>query len=638
MGTPNNIDPLLGGALAAINLTSPRVLLPLLGIAILLFWVWRRVDRSRMTERIKETAYTVAICAGAYIAIVFVFNFGEFRRWRNVSHLLLLRGGAPLGFEHALGAIVAGGLLLWRLWPRSTGLTESLVFIRGRRLISFEEALARARAWIKPGQTTFFWGMLPVGEKDAVKNFLIVGAPSSGKTASIQLLLQGVVPTIQEGMDKRLLMYDAKSDVIPVLKAMNPRITPLNLNPFHERCVAWDMAKDIQFPEDAAEIAHILVPDRPEEKENKFFVNYPRLLFRNVIVSFLLNSPGQWKFRDVLLALKTPGRIRAVLSRNTVTDSAIENLSDARTRDNIMSSVEELRSRYDTVAAIWDSFRADTSRWISLSAWLRGPGILLLGEATSEGTPVRQLNQMVLQRIAELSDRLPKSSQRRTWFVLDEIADFAQVPGLAVVLRRGREKGAAVVMGFQTWPAVVKAFGEKEARNLESLCGFRSFLGTNDDSTAEWASKSLGTGEWEETRVDHSVSYGRGETTRSQNAKRQRITLPAVLPDELKRIPVGNSEFGFVGYHTSSVVSDTYATHATGEWLDQHLIKPGKHTPEYTLRDNAADRYLRDWTDAECAALGLPPTDEMDSETSLDDDDDDRSDPDSISRKDFKKK
>src|SRR5215210_7824166 len=110
------------------------------------------------------------------------------------------------------------------------------------------------------------WGKsLP--QQSATKNYCFVGTVGSGKTVSIKLLLQTVLPFITyEEFDHRALVYDPKQEMIPFLLGLNQYLRELEeedakaedrplqdikpievktLNPFDVNGYAWDMARDV---------------------------------------------------------------------------------------------------------------------------------------------------------------------------------------------------------------------------------------------------------------------------------------------------------------------------------------------------------------------------------------------------------
>ena len=119
------------------------------------------------------------------------------------------------------------------------------------------------------GQQFLLWAGLPLPEHFSADSFLILGAVGSGKTVLLRMLLQSVVARIKPGTDWRALAYDAKQDTIGLLYGMGLHCKVIILNPFDKRSYAWDMAKDINSPSAALQLASLIIPK--EKGETAFF-------------------------------------------------------------------------------------------------------------------------------------------------------------------------------------------------------------------------------------------------------------------------------------------------------------------------------------------------------------------------------
>lgn len=115
-------------------------------------------------------------------------------------------------------------------------------------------------------QKGIWWGQLPLPFWCAPEHFIAIGDHGAGKTTIIELLLRSVLPRIQPGSHKRALIFDAKGDIYPFLAGLNLGVPVKLLNPFDDRCYAWDMAADLTTFSAAIEIAAILFPQANEDK------------------------------------------------------------------------------------------------------------------------------------------------------------------------------------------------------------------------------------------------------------------------------------------------------------------------------------------------------------------------------------
>ena len=93
--------------------------------------------------------------------------------------------------------------------------------LRGAELISFSAALKKCRK-LAGNARTVYWGFLNIPASEATNHFAIVGTTGSGKTMSLRMLMQSVLPYIGQGEDVRALIYDAKSDMLPILETICP--------------------------------------------------------------------------------------------------------------------------------------------------------------------------------------------------------------------------------------------------------------------------------------------------------------------------------------------------------------------------------------------------------------------------------
>ena len=60
------------------------------------------------------------------------------------------------------------------------------------------------------------------------------------------------------------------------------------------------------------------------------------------------------------------------------------------------------------------------------------------------------------------------------------------------LLRRGRSKGASVLLGMQGKEALDEVYGENAADDMLSQCAYKTFLRAGGPKTAEWAERFFG--------------------------------------------------------------------------------------------------------------------------------------------------
>jgi len=441
-------------------------------------------------------------------------------------------------FEIYGAAIIFGGIvfiILLTIQAQSESNVE-----RGETLIP--EWLAKFRAWWKTRNDPykFFWGGLFIPFRSGNLGLVAVGAPSSGKTVSIRLFLQSVLPLVGAVPDHRALIYDAKSEMMPILAGMGIDTHPQNglvkiLNPYDTRSYYWEMWRDIADIKVSAEIALLFVPVNPQVKD-QVWDNRARSILKGVLDSFILTKK-EWTFRDLCAATLTKERIEAVLAACPSTKSLIASkLKSGSPADSVVFTLQGAMEKYHGIAALWDSMPED--RGFSLTDWLENQNgsILILGQA-EDGTPLGDINKLMIARIGQLIKFQNDSSTRRTWIVIDELRQCGRLD-LSAIATMGRGKGACLVVGYQDDDGLEDAYGKNGARELLGMCQHKAVFRLSSDTTAKSAAEKFGT---------QDVIDDKGQ-------ERTRYTVSASEFMSINHIPETNPENGLTGYYKSAAI------------------------------------------------------------------------------------
>jgi len=450
--------------------------------------------------------------------------------------------------------------------------------------------------------------MLNLPAEVATTHFLVTGATGSGKTITLRLLMQSVLPRIGKGFDCRALVYDAKQDILSTLGGMKLQCPVVTLNPFDKRCVAWDMARDITGPATAQQTASILIPGNRHESQ-PFFSDAARHLLTGVLLTFIKTAPERWTLRDVVLAMRSKERLKQVLSTLPETKDLLEYFANDHTAQNILSTLQSRMQHYEFIAAAWER----TERNISLRDWLDGEFVLVLGNDEATRTALDAINQVIFKRLTELILALPESSTRRNWIFLDEVREAGELDGLGRLLTKGRSKGACVVLGFQDIDGLRDVYGTELANEIVGLCSNKAILRTDSSNTAEWASKLFGEREVLEIRQSTGESKGentstgqsgRGTSSGKSNSLQEQLHKREVLmPSEIMDMLPTNLANGLSGYYLVPAVG-AYSARTPGDWIGRALWPPDARVSNIELRAEA-DQYLSSWNDEDFRRLGI---------------------------------
>lgn len=477
----------------------------------------------------------------------------------------------------------------------------SSAHLRGRTLrgsrevqshLAHTQGADRAEAGLQFGQV-----MLPA--RIATGHFAFVGATGSGKTLLQRLLMQSVLPQVQSGHNQRALVYDAKQDVLSILAGMDLPCPIHVLNPLDAGSAAWDMAADITCPAAALQVASTLIPAN-ERDSNPFFSNAARHLLHGALLGFIRQRPGRWTFRQLLLTVRDPGRLRALLEGDELTAHLVEYFKPEATFQNILSTILTYTAPYEIIAAAWE--RAGTR--VSLRAWVEGESVLVLGNDEANRAAIDTINRLLFKRLAELILAQEEVAEdallpRRTWIFLDEVRQAGRLDGLSALMTKGRSKGAAVVLGFQDINGLRDVYGPAAADELVGQCNTKAILRLNSPETAAWASQLFGSREVLETRCSSNTNRNfrhlgvqaggsSGESLSDDIAKRD-----AVLESEFFELPETCPRHGLSGFFLCPVTG-AFRDTIPGRWLAEHLRRPDPKVPNHVPRPED-HQYLLPW-------------------------------------------
>jgi|GEM_PF-1081545 len=451
--------------------------------------------------------------------------------------------------------------------------------VRGRAQPVDLAASKASEFTLEKGDPGITWGGLRIPSKFATSHFMVVGTTGSGKTVTIQLLMREVLKEIGTGADHRALIYDAKQDIASQIPSMGIPGRVFTLNPFDERCLAWDIAKDITEPTAALQAAVTLIPS-DKNASQPFFVDSAQLLLYGVMLSFI-RSNADWRFSDLIKSMYTVDRLKRILEQCPETQHIVDRFYHNReTLDEVMSTVATKLTPYEAVAAMWDKAQ-DDGRKISLTDWVQNRGkdncVLILGNNERARAAIDRINQVIFKRVSELLLDLPedRAGLRRNWMFLDEIGDAGKLEGLTSLLTKGRSKGVCVVLGFQDFESMKEVYGENIAGVITSQCNCKAILRLESPKTAEWASKHFGDYEAIETRKSeqHGTSSPTGFGTNSQGSKSHSVTetehyikRQSVMESQFFTIPVTSQESGLMGFYLVPGIG-AYRHTYPGTWL-----------------------------------------------------------------------
>ena len=452
----------------------------------------------------------------------------------------------------------------------------------------------------------------------ASSHFLICGATNSGKTLMIRLLLQSVLGAwTMDRVPTRLLVYDAKRELLPILHGMFEHLGRTDaiekivlLNPFDSRSIAWDVAADITSTGHALELASIMIPS--EQGSGRYWSDGARMVVAGVIDAFIL-AGRPWTLGDVCRAVENLENLNAVVGRRLETVRVLESMGSEQTQTNLFSTINVYLAPFRILAALWD--RAESK--ISLRRWLRErDGVLVLGSSQTAATAIAAANRLLFQRVTQIIlDELPElapDDPSKTWIVLDEFVRIGRLDGMTDAATMGRSKGLAVVLSLQDIDGMRAVYGREATNEILGQFSNIGLLRLNSVETARWAADVVGAYRAIEQRdgIREGLSVGNEiSIQRGSDSTLSMVDRPALLPSYFQRLPLVKRSAGIHGLFVSpNWIGGEYEAaevFVSKDWMFRDgFIWPTSNVPGFVSRPEEASR-LKPWTRADMVRLNL---------------------------------
>jgi len=388
--------------------------------------------------------------------------------------------------------------------------------LRGTKLVNNIELCRSVRRNSKAGKINIAGIPLPLISQ--VSNVLFCGAPGTGKSQAISEMLRGV-----RRQRQRAIIYDISGDFIQ--RFYNPE-TDIILNPFDARSPGWDIWREIRKPWDYETIARTLIPDSPGMKD-PFWSMAARIMFTGLARKCGADHRDNQKFCDYISKVGL--------------DEIFEYLKDTEARALLDKGAEKLtlsiRSTMVAYTQILRYLRTDGEHF-SIRDWVADEerqGWIFISSKEDQKEALKPLITCWIDIASTAILSLSRSSSRRIWYFFDELPTLNRVPEILNTLTNARKYGGCGVIGFQNFPQMESVYRKNEANAIAEACSSWAVFRANGESTAEWASRSLGAVEILES--NESLSYGSHTTRDGVNINKNRKIDRLVLAPELANLP-----------------------------------------------------------------------------------------------------
>lgn len=456
-------------------------------------------------------------------------------------------------------SLAFGALVAWAVLIISMMLDEKSQIIRGTKVLTQGEILKLLKKKGKPHVPIYIGNYFLPTELET-RSTILFGEPGSGKTQIILNMLSSIV----ERPD-RVIALDAGGDLYKVIGKQSD----LLLSPAHEGSHDWSPFAEINQGTDCNMIAEAFVPIGTGE--NKSWNMYARNLL--VVILKKCFDTGKTTNRDLMyfvsIAMKDELEI---LAKGTIAQRLFED-GNEKMLGNVQSILAQYLSSFEILNLDADENSFSLRKWIAdedNKSWLW----LAYDDVSAAATS--SLRAAWIDILVREALNLSPNSDRRIWFVLDELASNGKIEILSQAISRGRKYGLSLLLGVQNVSQLYSLYGRDEATSILGSTGHSVILRTPDPETSEYLSRMIGQSEEENEQV--SVNSPNNSTTTQTVIK----TKPAVLPSEISALDDlrGFIKFAGIGWAEVKIPISKLKT--------RNILKP-KLTDVHVMGPNFSD-------------------------------------------------
>lgn len=366
-------------------------------------------------------------------------------------------------------------------------------------------------------------GELHMVQRAEVMNYLIHGTIGVGKSTIIRWLLDYI-----RKRGDRAIIYDSGCTFTET--HYDPR-TDIILNAHDERCANWQMWGECVDAVDYDNIAASLIP--VEGDSDPFWVSSSRTIYADLAIRMSADPDRSIeKFLKTLLSLSMQS-LREYLA-NTPAANLVEEKIE-KTAISIRSVVTNYAKALRYLQGLDDGVKPPFTirEWMTTEKY--DNSWLFISTQARHRKSVRPLISLWVSMATLMLQSMGENSDRRVWFIFDELPSLQRIPEFNETLAEGRKFGGCFVIGVQNMAQLVHAYGRELAKSMFDLLNTRMYGRSPSAEMAEIVQKELGNQRKREIREQN--SYGLDTVRDGISLGKDKVNNPIVDYEQIMRLP-----------------------------------------------------------------------------------------------------
>lgn len=360
---------------------------------------------------------------------------------------------------------------------------------------------------------------VPLLKNKELQHLLIVGTTGAGKTNAINQLLEQI-----RGKNQKAVIVDVTGSFVE--KFYRPGIDKI-LNPIDARSESWNIWSDCTESYHFEALANAFVTSKSNDE---YWADSARSLFVETAKN-LMGTPEMTTSSFLKYTITSPlNEIEEFYQETSV--ASFMNQKAERTTMGIRSTLAVNIKSLELLEGVESQDDFSIRKWVAQEhddSWL-----FLV--STPE---MREVLKPLITAWVSISTKalmsLRPSSERRIWFVVDELPALKKIPDLHTMLAEARKYGGCVVLGSQDMPLLDDIYGPNLVRSISNLCSTKLVFRISGSDVAERMSKWIGTQEISESIEN--ISYGAHQMRDGVSLNTQKKDKAVITADTLMKLP-----------------------------------------------------------------------------------------------------